>query len=481
MLLRICLALTILLSAGSALSRTEPCRTPRTAVSVLFEGLEPGATEEEAQQATLCFEMEGGNAAHRLELARQLKELFDARGLFIDLGAIPAEADFVDATTRRPEVVVHTELGSIRVARSADGRWLWTADSLRAAQRLHAATFDALDAGFIRRMPASLKETIFDVALWQYLALFVILLFGIVVRKMIQFIVTSRVRRFTETRGQAWASRVVDVFASPGATLVMAAILWFTYPRLRLPLTAAMLVGGAVRVMVVVSIVWAMYRLVDVLAERMALKAAATDSKLDDQLVPLVRKSLKIFTVLAGALFILQNLNINVGSLLAGLGIGGVAVALAAKDTVANFFGSVMIFVDRPFQIGDWVVVDGTEGIIEEVGFRSTRIRTFYNSLVTVPNAKFTETHIDNYGARRYRRSFFVLNLTYDTGPEQMQAFVEGIRGIIAANPFTRKDYYEVHMSGFGRIPWTSWCTSSSRSRPGAMSCASGTTYSWRS
>jgi MscS family membrane protein len=200
----------------------------------------------------------------------------------------------------------------------------------------------------------------------------------------------------------------------------------------------------------VLSLVWAVYRLVDVLAETMAAKAAVTESKLDDQLVPLVRKSLKVLTVIAGLLFLLENLNVDVTSLLAGLGIGGVAVALAAKDTVANFFGSIMIFIDRPFQIGDWVVVSGVEGIVEEVGFRSTRIRTFYNSLVTVPNAKFMEANIDNYGARQYRRSYFTLNVTYDTTVDQMQSFVEGIRAIIQNNPYTRKDYYEVHMSGFG-------------------------------
>src|SRR5690606_23763850 len=110
------------------------------------------------------------------------------------------------------------------------------------------------------------------------------------------------------------------------------------------------------RLLIVVSVVWAAYRMVDVLAERMSIKAAATDSKLDDQLVPLIRKLLKVFVVIAGTLFVLQNLNVNVASVLAGLGIGGLAVALAAKDTLANFFGSIMIFVDRPFQIGDWVV-----------------------------------------------------------------------------------------------------------------------------
>lgn len=297
-------------------------------------------------------------------------------------------------------------------------------------------------------VPESFRGKLFGVAIWQYLALFLIFILALVVRKVIQAIVTSRVRHLFEDH--PWVRRLVDVFASPGASLAMAIMLRLFYPELGLPATAAMVVGIAVRVLVVVSIVWAAYRLVDVLSERMMEKAEKTESKLDDQLVPLVRKSLKVFTVVAGVLFILQNLNINVGSLLAGLGIGGVAVALAAKDTIANFFGSVMIFIDRPFQIGDSVSVSGVQGIVEEVGFRSTRIRTFYNSLVTVPNAKFTEANIDNYGVREYRRTTFTLNLTYDTTPEQMQAFVEGVRAIIQANEHTRKDYYEVHMSAFG-------------------------------
>ena len=306
--------------------------------------------------------------------------------------------------------------------------------------------------GVVERIAGSLPESfhgkVFGVTIWQYLALFLVVILALVVRKIIQAVVNSRVRHLVQEH--AWATRLVDVFASPGATLVMAIMLRAFYPQLGLPAPAALVVSVVVRMLVVVSIVWAAYRLVDVFSERMMEKAEKTESKLDDQLVPLVRKSLKVFTVIAGILFILQNLDINVGSLLAGLGIGGVAVALAAKDTIANFFGSIMIFIDRPFQIGDWVSVGGVEGIVEEVGFRSTRIRTFYNSLVTVPNAKFTEANIDNYGVREYRRTFFTLNLTYDTTPEQMQAFVEGVRAVIQANEHTRKDYYEVHMSGFG-------------------------------
>ena len=140
----------------------------------------------------------------------------------------------------------------------------------------------------------------------------------------------------------------------------------------------------------------------------------------------------------------------NVASVLAGLGIGGLAVALAAKDTIANFFGSIMIFVDRPFSIGDWVKIEDVEGKVEEVGFRSTRIRTLADSVVTVPNARCMEAKIDNFGVRRYRRLQATLSLTYDTSFERLQAFVEGVRAIVAANDKTEKDKAEVHFAAFG-------------------------------
>jgi MscS family membrane protein len=199
-----------------------------------------------------------------------------------------------------------------------------------------------------------------------------------------------------------------------------------------------------------VAIIMVAYRAIDILVDVLARRASETKTMLDDSLVPLLRTSMRLFVTVVGALFVLQNLDINVSSLVAGLGLGGLAIALAAQDTVRNLLGGVTIFADKPFEVGDWVVVDGVEGTVEAVGFRSTRVRTFYNSLVSVPNGNLMDAGIDNMGQRRWRRYKTTLGVGYHTTPDQMQAFVEGIRAIIQANSGMRQDYYIVEFHGFG-------------------------------
>ncbi|MCB0349325.1 MAG: mechanosensitive ion channel, partial [Bdellovibrionales bacterium] len=157
-----------------------------------------------------------------------------------------------------------------------------------------------------------------------------------------------------------------------------------------------------------------------------------------------------VFVIIFGFLVMVQNFGINVMSLLAGLGLGGLAVALAAQDTCANFFGSVMILLDRPFRIGDIINVANIEGTVEDVGFRSTKIRTFYGSLITVPNAEMAKSHIDNLGVRKQRRVRFHLGVEYSTKPDSMKKFIEGVKTIIAANSLSDKDNITVAFDSYG-------------------------------
>ncbi len=192
------------------------------------------------------------------------------------------------------------------------------------------------------------------------------------------------------------------------------------------------------------------FRIVDAGADYWKQIAAETESKLDDQLVPLARTSGKIFVGAIGGVFILQNLDVNITSLIAGLGLGGLAVALAAQDSLRNLLGGATILADKPFQVGDWVIVGDIEGTVEQVGFRSTRIRTFADSLITVPNARMTDTAVNNMGQRSWRRYYTTVGIEYHTDPDRIQAFVEGVRAIVRANDQMRHDYYIVELHSFG-------------------------------
>ena len=140
----------------------------------------------------------------------------------------------------------------------------------------------------------------------------------------------------------------------------------------------------------------------------------------------------------------------NPTALVAGLSIGGLAIALAAQETIKNLFGSITIFADRPFKVGDWILADNIEGDVEEIGFRSTRIRTFSHSVVYIPNGRLADMTIDNFGMRIYRRFRTHIGLTYDSHPDTIKAFVHGIRELVARNPRTRKDFYGVNLNEFG-------------------------------
>ena len=195
---------------------------------------------------------------------------------------------------------------------------------------------------------------------------------------------------------------------------------------------------------------WLGVRMVHGISEVLSERARATEGTFDDQLVPIFRKAAVVFLVVAGSVMIIQNLGYSAASLLAGFGLGGAALAFASKDTVANFFGSIVIFVDRPFQIGDWIEVGDVEGTVETVGVRVTRIRTFANALLTVPNATFTTSPINNWSKMRKRRIKLTVGLTYGTSPDRMRQAVEGIRDIIRNDDRLHQDFFLVNFFDFG-------------------------------
>lgn len=176
-------------------------------------------------------------------------------------------------------------------------------------------------------------------------------------------------------------------------------------------------------------------------------KAQKTKGKFDDLLAQVIGKTLKIIVYTVGFIIGADLFGLPLNSIVTGLGIGGIAVAMAAKDTIANIFGFVTIVTDRPFNIGDWVKVQSSEGTVEKLGFRSTQIRTFYNSVISIPNSTFLNSSVDNMGLRKYRRFSTNLSLTYSSAADDIESFCEGVRELIRQHPQTRKDYFFVTLN----------------------------------
>jgi len=449
-LLTTLLALTLGLSATAQAEPYVSCATPRQATMTFINNLQEETWHPTA--ATTCFDWTSfdGPPEARVERVRQLLAVLDARGHFVYYDKLPDTNDYQDESGWASFTLFPSELPSVALTK-VDGKWVYTREAVAAIPQLYDDTFPLGLTRLAYMLPPAFQGKLFKVAYWQVVALGVLLLLALVLGAIVEVMLSWILRKLTSRQSViGWSDEALKAARWPITLLVAGAIMLPLLSELALPVRFALVLHVAVRTVVTGSVVLIMFRMIDALAAYLEKRAARTETRLDDQLVPLVRKSLKAIMSVLALIFVLQNLDVDVGSLLAGLGIGGLAFALAAKDTLANMFGSLTIFLDRPFQIGDWVQVAGVEGTVEEVGFRSTRVRTFAKALVTVPNSTIANAIIDNMSERPLRRLRMVIGLTYSSTPDQIQAYVEGVRAILQANPGVFHDYYEVHLNNFG-------------------------------
>jgi MscS family membrane protein len=183
----------------------------------------------------------------------------------------------------------------------------------------------------------------------------------------------------------------------------------------------------------IIAIAWFLYNVIELLDFALRRIAMKSHTKLDDAVVILLRRALRIFLLIMMTLFVAENIfNANVTAWLAGLGIAGLAVSLAAQDSIKNLFGSVTILMEHPFGVGDRIIFENIDGFVEDIGFRSTKIRNFNGHLLTVPNMKFTDGVIENISARPWARRTMNITITYDTPPEKVDQAVKIVKDILA-------------------------------------------------
>lgn len=277
------------------------------------------------------------------------------------------------------------------------------------------------------------------------------ILFGsIIVAKILYWAIGKFVKRLTARTKTRLDDIIVDMVEEP---LVFGLVIIGGYVaagRLLWEPAASNFVYGTLGVLVVICIAWMITRLADALIEEYVVPVVEkSDTDLDDQLLPILRKIIKIVVWILAIIIALNNSGYDVGALIAGLGIGGLAFALAAQDTVSNLFGGFTIFADKPFQVNERIIVDGYEGFVREIGVRSTRIETLRGRMVTIPNSNIANNAVTNLSSEPSRKIVQTLGLTYDTPPEKMELGKKILEDIINAHPKTT-DALNVSFKSFG-------------------------------
>jgi MscS family membrane protein len=298
-------------------------------------------------------------------------------------------------------------------------------------------------------LPSWMAGKYLGLFVWQWTAIFGILFLAAVVDKVVTTVLKAIVNnRFPIIK--IAQNDFLKHLANSLGKLFGVVFSYYAVHLVNLPPKAETIVIRIIAIVAALVTVWFLHRLVNLMTYYFSEKVKETEAKFDDILVPLMSKTALIFVYAVGFILVANAFNVNVSGLVAGLGIGGLAFAFAAKDTLANIFGSLMIVLDRPFDIGDIITAGDVEGTVVQVGFRSTRIRTFYDSVITVSNGELVNRAIDNKGKRRYRRLNTTLGLEYDTPPHKIEAFCEGIRQLILSHKWTRKDTFHCYFNGLG-------------------------------
>ncbi len=450
-------------------------RTPRATMGTFLDAMSSDPPDITA--AIMCLDPTGQDAetwaVKGKELATKLKNVMDKTRVVV-------LADIPEATDDGRYVWYTGQTGNITIGQIVEqpsgfpenwsfapkkGEWRFTPQTLKTIDTLYeglereAIVSELRDVGveeqltfslrLERQMPPWLREEYLGLAGWQWVAVLGLLPAGWLIRLVVAWIATLLLglwlRRKKVDLDRAQRRRAMRAIGTVAAVLS-----WYlAIQYLDLPDKWLAVLFRGTKFALALTAAWASYRQVDVLGGYITSNKDIRLTEIDEVLIPLLSRVLRIVVGVVVVLFVLQWAGYAPTSVLGALGIGGVALAFASQETLGNFFGSITVLLDRPFGLGDWIVIGDIEGTVERVGFRSTRVRTFYNSVVTIPNSRMVNTNVDNYGARRYRRIRVMLSVTYDTPPEKLDAFCEGIRELIRLHPYTRKDYYHVYFNQF--------------------------------
>ena len=437
-----CFGQDYMLSGSSDLS------SPFTAVISHFENLQEENYNPEV--ASRGFMREGVSPEEAERLAIRLKQIIDGRVIYLHYLDVPKDPDHLDSLTQTHSYVLSSNLPDIYLVK-VGRKWMYSEKTIENIDRLFKLTYPYGSDRLVDLLPKMGHKKYLGLFAWQWLGLFIL----IIVAFIAQIIIAQLIRKIIhvtlhKTNKIEFKGKVFAV-SKPVSWILVFWWLSIFIPALQLPIVSGFrYIPLAIKAAIPIFSTVFGYRLTELIFTFYELPSYAARVSLKYQILPLIKGIIQGLIIIIGVLITLYDLDVDIIPLLTGLSIGGIAIALAAQDTLKNFFGSFMIFLDKPFQIGDWITTDTLDGVVEQVGLRSTRIRTFRNSVMYIPNGKLADSTIDNLGLRIYRRYKTNLAITYDTDPDLIELFIKGLKKIITNHPDTRKDFYVVDFTELG-------------------------------
>jgi MscS family membrane protein len=388
--------------------------------------------------------------------AIKIKQVLDGKGLNVDFNKIPSNPNYKDSigyTTFHKYILFPQRMPKIYVEKVGEN-WYYSAETVASIDQIYKDVFPWYVEKLQEVIPVSGHRKALGIELWQAIGIVLLLISVVIIfillKKIAFFILRKIQQQITHRTSNLELDKVLKKLAHPISLLFSLAFIDKIFPSLQFPLEVNTWVFLALNIAETVFWIYVLLKLVKVVMRIYEEFTERTESRLDDQLVPILNNFLKGVVLVFGLFKVLRLFGVDTTTLVAGATIGGLAFALASQDTVKNLIGTIMIFLDKPFHIDDWIETGEFAGTVEQVGFRSTIVRGADTSIYQIPNSKLSEIVINNKGLRLFRRYNTNLGVRYDTPPILIDAFVKGVREIIVAHPETRSDSYNVEFTGFG-------------------------------
>jgi MscS family membrane protein len=444
-----------------------PESAPDTAPTVVVDSASPRAAVQRFLEASRNGDLAAAGAVLDLsapaaaarpeELARRLKAVLDSR-LWVDLDKLSprADGDTADGLPRDRE-----QLGTIalpdgsevavrlaRVGRGSERRWVFAPGTVVQVDALYAALPDH----WIREhLPAPLLASgPFDVLWWQWIALLILVPLSGFIGLLLGRPTRGVLRKLVSRTDTDFDDRLLAASRGPIILLLGVAVSRVLLRWVALAAPHQAFIVELQQALAVVAVFWLILRSIGVLQDTLPAAAFATERPALRSLIPLGGRIARLIVFFIAVLTVISQFGYPIATILAGLGIGGIAVALGAQKSLEHFFGSVSIGVDQPFRVGDWVIVGGVEGEVEQIGLRSTRIRTLERTVVSIPNGQLAESQTENFGARDRIRFRTMVALEYATSAATMRAVRDGIEALLRAHPLIWPDRVVVRLREFG-------------------------------